>query len=69
MSTPRTRANARKQAERAKAEAREKRRLYFMKRGEKIVPDKILRQLAALNLPPIPWVYEVCLRELERNAT
>ena len=40
-----------------------------MKRGEKIVPDKILRQFAALNLPPIPWVYEVCLRELERNAT
>ena len=32
------------------------------------IPDKILKQLAALNLPPNPWVYDVCLRELLRGA-
>ena len=32
------------------------------------IPDKILKQLAALNLPPNPWVYDVCLRELLRSA-
>jgi hypothetical protein len=28
------------------------------------VPENILHKLAQLNLPPNPWVYQVCLREL-----
>jgi hypothetical protein len=41
------------------------------RRTEPFVPEKILHKLAQLNLPPNPWVYEVCLRELLRgvNAT
>jgi hypothetical protein len=46
-------------------------RLNFKKRSEPVIPDAVLRKLAALNLPPNPWVYDVCLRELMRgsNAT
>jgi hypothetical protein len=32
------------------------------------IPDKIMKQLGSLNLPPIPWIYDVVLRELMRDA-
>ena len=51
-----------------KAAVRRGRMLQAKKNGERAIPDKILRQLAALNLPPNPWVYDVCLRELLRDA-
>jgi hypothetical protein len=50
MATPKTRANARKQSERLKAQEREKRRLYFMKRGEKFIPDAVIKKLADLRV-------------------
>jgi len=52
-----------------KAAARRGKMLQAKRNGERAIPDKILRQLAALNLPPNPWVYDVCLRELMRDAT
>jgi len=51
-----------------KAALRRGRMLKAKRDGERAIPDKILRQLAALNLPPNPWVYDVCLRELLRGT-
>ena len=51
-----------------KAKARHAKMLQAKRTGERAIPDRILRQLAALNLPPNPWVYDVCLRELLRGA-
>jgi len=51
-----------------KAALRRGKMLKAKRDGERAIPDKILRQLAALNLPPNPWVYDVCLRELMRGA-
>ena len=67
MTAPRLR-NSRKQAERLKAEAREKRRLYFMKQREPLIPDRILKRLAALNLPPSEFVYTAVLEKLMKDA-
>src|SRR5262245_11661235 len=58
------RTSATKQAERLKALARAKRLLNFKRKHEPVIPDRVLKQLAKLNLPPNPWVYDVCLREL-----
>ena len=66
MATPRRRANSRKRASEFNAISRAARMLSIKKKGAQIIPDKILRQLAALKLPPNPWVYDVCLRELMR---
>ena len=63
------RMSATKQAERLKALARAKRLLNFKRKQEPVIPDRVLKQLAKLNLPPNPWVYDVCLRELMRDAT
>ena len=51
-----------------KAALRRGKMLKAKRDGERAIPDKILKQLAALNLPPNPWVYDVCLRELLRGA-
>ena len=51
-----------------KAAIRRGKMLKAKRDGERAIPDKILKQLAALNLPPNPWVYDVCLRELLRSA-
>ena len=34
-----------------------------------LIPDSVLAKLAALKLPNNEWVYNVCLRELMREAT
>jgi len=52
-----------------KAAVRRGKMLYAKRTGARAIPDRILKQLAALNLPPNPWVYDVCLRELMRDAT
>jgi hypothetical protein len=44
-------------------------RMLLRAKKSKHIPDKVLRQLGSLNLPPIPWVYDVILRELMRDAT
>jgi len=68
MAKTRYRASARKQAERLNAIMRQKRMLNLKAKGQPLIPDNLLEKLAALNLPPNPWVYEVCLRELLRGG-
>jgi len=50
-----------------KAALRRGRMLKAKRDGERAIPDKILRQLASLNLPPNPFVYEACLEKLMRG--
>ena len=65
---PKVSAANKKRIAELKAAARRGRMLQAKRNGERAIPDKILRQLAALNLPPNPSVYDVCLRELLRDA-
>lgn len=58
----------RKRIAEMKAALRRGKMLKAKRDGERAIPDKILKQLASLNLPPNPWVYDVCLRELLRGA-
>jgi hypothetical protein len=52
---------------RMKASLRRGKMLQAKRTGARAIPDRILKQLAALNLPPNKWVYDVCLRELLRG--
>ena len=58
----------RKRIAEMKAVLRRGRMLKAKRDGERAIPDKILRQLASLNLPPNPFVYEACLEKLMRGA-
>ena len=51
-----------------RARARQARILEAKRTGERVIPDKFLRQLAAFNLPPIKFVYDACLEKLMREA-
>jgi hypothetical protein len=57
-------ANGSKQARRLAELGRRQRRLNRLAKGEPIIPEDVLRKLSELRLPPNPWVYQVCLREL-----
>jgi hypothetical protein len=57
-------ANGSAQAKRLAAIGRRKQRLNRLAKGEPIIPLGVLRKLSDLKLPPNPWVYQVCLREL-----
>jgi len=57
-------ANGSKQARRLAELGRRQRRLNRLAKGEPIIPAGVLRKLSDLKLPPNPWVYQVCLREL-----
>jgi|SRR4051812_3599077 hypothetical protein len=57
-------ANGSAQAKRLAAIGRRKQRLNRLAKGEPIIPEGVLRKLSDLRLPPNPWVYQVCLREL-----
>ena len=59
----------RRHVEKLNAMARQRRILNAKKTGKPDIPTAVLQKLAALNLPPNPWVYDVCLRELMRDAT
>jgi hypothetical protein len=48
--------------------ARHARMLRAKKTGRPDIPNKVLKQLGALNLPPNPWVYEACLEKLLRGT-
>ena len=48
--------------------ARHARMLRAKKPGKPDIPDKIMKQLGSLGLPPNPWVYEACLEKLLRGA-
>ena len=58
----------RKRIAEMKAKARQAKMLQAKRTGERAIPDGILRKLAALNLPPNPFVYEACLEKLMRGA-
>jgi len=60
--------NSQRQAQRMKAALRQKRSLAAKKNGQRMIPDRVLRKLAALNLPNNPWVYNVCLDALLRGT-
>jgi hypothetical protein len=60
-----SRAAARKQAKRFMALARERRRLNLMKQGKVLIPDSVLRKIAAAGLPPDVVAYNTLLKELQ----
>jgi len=64
----RTSAAQRKRIAELKVRARQQRILQAKRSGKPEIPDKILKKLAALNLPNNPWVYSVCLDALMRGA-
>jgi hypothetical protein len=51
-----------------KARSRQAHRLQAKRNGKPEIPDGILKKLAALNLPPNPFVYQACLEKLLRGA-
>jgi hypothetical protein len=51
-----------------KVKAKHARMLQARRTKAPEIPDKILKQLASLNLPPNPWVYSVCLDALMRGT-
>jgi hypothetical protein len=68
MTMPKMSAANRKRIAEMKAKVRRGRVLQAKRTKTPEIPDKILKQLAALNLPPNPWVYSVCLDALMRGA-
>jgi hypothetical protein len=56
-------------AQRLAAIGRRKLKLYRATKGEPVVPARVLKKLAALNLPPNKWVYSVCMEALLRNSS
>src|SRR5262249_35096264 len=71
MATPQQKAAGRKSAKRFYARVN-KRRIALVRElrraGEPLIPEAVLKKLQALHLPPNEWVYNVCLRELMREA-
>ena len=61
-------ATQRKHITELRAGARQERILQAKRSGKPEIPDKILKKLAALNLPNDRWVYQVCLDALMRGA-
>jgi len=58
----------RKHKAKLNAQARQQRILSAKRSGERVIPDKVIRTLGSLGLPPIPWVYDACLDKLMREA-
>jgi hypothetical protein len=54
--------------ERFAAIGRRKLKIHRMTKGEPVIPAHVLKKLAALKLPPDPWVYQVCLAALLQDA-
>jgi hypothetical protein len=59
-----TRASSRKAAKRLKSLARAARMLNAKKTGEPLIPDRVLKLLAAAALPAQKKAYQLKLREL-----
>jgi len=68
MSNLKQKSAGRQAAKRLAAIGARKLRIYRMTRGEPVIPHAVIKKLAALQLPPNKWVYEVCLRELLRDT-
>jgi hypothetical protein len=67
MSNLKQKAAGRESAKRLAAIGARKLKIYRMAKKEPVIPRRVLKKLAALQLPPNPWVYEICLRELLRG--
>jgi len=61
-------ATQRKHIAELRVRARQQRILQAKRTGKPEIPDRILKKLAALNLPNNAWVYSVCLDALMRGA-
>jgi hypothetical protein len=68
MSNLKQKSAGRQAAQRLAAIGRRKLKFYRMTKGEPVIPAHVLKKLASLRLPPDPWVYQTCLRELLRGA-
>ena len=68
MTMPKMTAKNRARTAAVKAKATHARILQARRTKTPEITDKILKQLASLNLPPNPWVYSVVLAALEREA-
>jgi hypothetical protein len=64
MATSTARASSRKAAKRLKSLARAARILSAKKAGKPLIPDRVLRLLAAAELPAQKKAYQLKLREL-----
>jgi len=65
----RHRANGKKQSKRLWAMARARQTLNLKRRGEPLIPESVLKKLAALNLPEAnQFVYQACLEKLLRGV-
>jgi hypothetical protein len=62
------RRNARKQGQRLREMAQEAHRRNAAKICGPLIPDKVLRALASLNLPASEFVYTACLEKLLREV-
>jgi len=47
---------------------RQKRILNAKAKGEPLIPEAVIKKLAALHLPANEFVYEACLEKLMREA-
>ena len=65
---PKTSAANKKRIADLKAAVRRGRMLHAKRTGERKISDAVLHKLASLKLPNNPWVYNVCLAALEREA-
>jgi hypothetical protein len=61
-------AAGRQAAQRLARIGQRKLKIYRMAKNEAVIPQGVLRKLAALNLPPNKWVYSVCLEALLRGV-
>src|SRR5262245_9868431 len=62
------RAPGRASAKRWNDAMRRKRLLNLKCKNGPLIPQSVLKQLAALNLPPNEFVYQACLEKLLRGA-
>jgi hypothetical protein len=58
----------RKHIREQKSRARQGRILQAKRTGKKDIPDKVMKQLGSLGLPPNPFVYEAVLEKLMRGT-
>ena len=64
---PKTSAANKKRLADLKAAARRGHMLQAKKTGKPLIPDAVIKKLAALHLPANEFVYEACLEKLMRG--
>jgi len=59
--------SAKQQGQRLRMIMRQKRILNAKAKGEPLIPEAVIKKLAALHLPANEFVYEACLEKLMRD--